>query len=209
MKNLILPFVVVTLFAIGSCGDEAVQPSVVNPKDTTNVKDTIIKKDSAEVKVNLNLQLYGNPLIYENIPRVPNDTVPFEIKISENFKKSGDTLLRIVSRNANNFEKTTLIIDSSRNIIHFSFTSFTGNYGQSKFDSWYDYQEKIVLKDIPFSRNNSLLLVSLDSTNTRMLVKEVLKSHYGVPSGNMGGGSGYKYDSLISTSGLQLEIKMP
>ncbi len=51
MKNLILPFVVVALFAIGSCGDEAVQPSVNNPSDTTKKQDTTENNDTGSARI--------------------------------------------------------------------------------------------------------------------------------------------------------------
>ncbi|MES2764566.1 MAG: hypothetical protein V4642_01760 [Bacteroidota bacterium] len=49
MKNLILPFVMIALFAIGSCGDDAsVTPSVKNPTDSSSSTLTDKKKTSNE-----------------------------------------------------------------------------------------------------------------------------------------------------------------
>ncbi len=63
MKNLILPFVVVALFAVGSCGDDAVQPLVNKPNDTTANEDTIVQIKLKEVKG-----------LYVNIPAIMVNT---------------------------------------------------------------------------------------------------------------------------------------
>ncbi|HYF02994.1 MAG TPA: hypothetical protein VEC36_06435 [Patescibacteria group bacterium] len=51
MKNLFLPFVVVALFAFGSCGDDVVQPSVNRPSDTFEVYGGSVSVKNAAVLV--------------------------------------------------------------------------------------------------------------------------------------------------------------
>ncbi|HYF02995.1 MAG TPA: hypothetical protein VEC36_06440 [Patescibacteria group bacterium] len=48
MKNLFLPFVVMALFALGSCGDEASINPPVNKKDTTKNQDTTHNQDTTQ-----------------------------------------------------------------------------------------------------------------------------------------------------------------
>ncbi|MES2766960.1 MAG: hypothetical protein V4642_13885 [Bacteroidota bacterium] len=62
MKNLILPFIVISIFAIGSCGDEPVQPTVNNPIDTTE------KQDTTDNIVPIKLKELKD--IYANIPAI-------------------------------------------------------------------------------------------------------------------------------------------
>ncbi|HYF02993.1 MAG TPA: hypothetical protein VEC36_06430 [Patescibacteria group bacterium] len=193
MKNLILPFVVLALFAVGSCGDEASVNPPEDGKDTTKNQDTTKKQDSvfrvfmkgkisiAGMPVTFQINNYSSSFFYgtrqdssisDTVIQYSGSVSHFSTPIIDSIVAlKGKDTLQIIERfginDDRNRKRFSLVIDTLLHSIPYLSYEFIENRSNANgtTTNWSGSSRIIALKNVPYTSSGDSIVIEIKGTD--------------------------------------------